>query len=65
MECGVRQGGLTSSKLFISNLYVNGLVEKLCSMNVGFYVDGINVNNISYENDLVLCAPLFAFSGKC
>jgi hypothetical protein len=52
MECGVRQGGISSPTLF--NLYVNALIEELSSTNVGCHVDGVCVNNISYADDMVL-----------
>jgi exonuclease III len=52
LECGVRQGGLTSPKLF--NLYVNALVEELSSTHVGCHIDGVCLNNISYADDMVL-----------
>ncbi|XP_063894713.1 uncharacterized protein LOC135117964 [Helicoverpa armigera] len=52
LESGVRQGGLTSPKLF--NLYVNALVEELSSTHVGCHIDGICLNNISYADDMVL-----------
>lgn len=55
LECGVRQGGLSSPLLF--NLYVNALVEKLSGMHVGCYVDGVCCNNFSYADDMVLLAP--------
>jgi hypothetical protein len=52
LECGVRQGGLTSPILF--NLYVNALVEELSSTHVGCHIDGVCLNNISYADDMVL-----------
>lgn len=52
LECGVRQGGLTSPRLF--NLYVNALIEELSCTRVGCHIDGISVNNISYADDMVL-----------
>ncbi|XP_050557480.1 uncharacterized protein LOC118275989 [Spodoptera frugiperda] len=52
LECGVRQGGLTSPKLF--NLYVNALIERLSSTHVGCHVGGVCLNNISYADDMVL-----------
>lgn len=52
LECGVRQGGLTSPTLF--NLYVNALIERLSSTHVGCHVGGVCVNNISYADDMVL-----------
>ncbi|XP_026322229.1 uncharacterized protein LOC113231903 [Hyposmocoma kahamanoa] len=55
LKCGVRQGGLTSPKLF--NLYVNELVVGLSSKPVRCHVDGICVNNISYADDMVLLGP--------
>lgn len=55
LECGVRQGGLTSPSLF--NLYINELIEGLSSIHVGCYIDGTCVNNLSYADDMVLLAP--------
>lgn len=55
LECGVRQGGLTSPTLF--NLYMNDLIVELSSMHAGCYIDGIAVNNISYADDMVLLSP--------
>ncbi|XP_063382116.1 uncharacterized protein LOC134668608 [Cydia fagiglandana] len=55
LECGVRQGGLTSPRLF--NLYMNGLIEELSSTKVGCHIDGVCVNNISYADDMVLLSP--------
>lgn len=55
LECGVRQGGLTSPALF--SLYVNGLIERLSKMHVGCYIDGLCINNISYADDMVLLSP--------
>ncbi|XP_053600428.1 uncharacterized protein LOC128671406 [Plodia interpunctella] len=52
MECGVRQGGLSSPSLF--NLYVNALIEALSREHVGCHVDGVCVNNISYADDMAL-----------
>jgi hypothetical protein len=52
LECGVRQGGLSSPTLF--NLYVNDLIEELSSASVGCCIDGVCVNNISYADDMVL-----------
>ncbi|XP_063381882.1 uncharacterized protein LOC134668331 [Cydia fagiglandana] len=52
LECGVRQGGLSSPTLF--NLYVNELIEELSSIHVGCHIDGVCVNNISYADDMVL-----------
>ncbi|KAL0893463.1 hypothetical protein ABMA27_013667 [Loxostege sticticalis] len=52
LECGVRQGGLSSPTLF--NLYVDSLIDELSSTRVGCHIDGISVNNISYADDMVL-----------
>lgn len=52
LECGVRQGGLTSPTLF--NLYMNELIVALSSQHVGCHVDGVCVNNLSYADDMVL-----------
>lgn len=67
MECGVRQGGLASPKLF--NLYVDALVRELSGMRVGCHIGNVCVNNISYADDMVLLAPsvsaLRALLGVC
>lgn len=56
MECGVRQGGLSCSKLF--NLYINSLIEELSSTHVGCHIDDVCVNNMSYADDMVLAERL-------
>ncbi|XP_050561669.1 uncharacterized protein LOC126912652 [Spodoptera frugiperda] len=58
LECGVRQGGLSSPRLF--NLYVNQLVGELSSTNIGCSIDGVCMNNISYADDMVLLSPSIA-----
>ncbi|CAG9106517.1 unnamed protein product [Plutella xylostella] len=55
LDCGVRQGGLTSPDLF--NLYVNDLIVELRSTRIGCHVDNICVNNLSYADDMVLLSP--------
>ncbi|XP_063366270.1 uncharacterized protein LOC134654727 [Cydia amplana] len=55
LECGVRQGGLTSPKLFC--LYVDELIAGLSSTYAGCSIDGQMVNNISYADDMVLLSP--------
>ncbi|XP_063545716.1 uncharacterized protein LOC134753707 [Cydia strobilella] len=55
LECGVRQGGLTSPKLFC--LYVDELIAGLSNTYAGCSIDGQMVNNISYADDMVLLSP--------
>ncbi|XP_045502143.1 uncharacterized protein LOC123699266 [Colias croceus] len=55
LECGVRQGGLTSPMLF--SLYVNRLIDELSSTGTGCHIDGVCMNNISYADDMVLLSP--------
>ncbi|XP_022823639.1 uncharacterized protein LOC111354417 [Spodoptera litura] len=55
LECGVRQGGLTSPTLF--NLYVDRLIDELSNTGIGCHIDGVCVNNISYADDMVLLSP--------
>lgn len=55
LECGVRQGGLTSPKLF--NIYVDQLIGALSGAHVGCFVDNICLNNISYADDMALLSP--------
>ncbi|XP_049886868.1 uncharacterized protein LOC126381438 [Pectinophora gossypiella] len=58
LECGVRQGGLTSPSLF--NFYINQLIDELSSACVGCSLDGLCVNSISYADDMVLLSPSIA-----
>lgn len=55
LECGVRQGGLTSPLLF--NLFMDQLIAGLSSTHVGCHIDNVCVNNISYADDMVLLSP--------
>ncbi|XP_060807394.1 uncharacterized protein LOC106137482 [Amyelois transitella] len=55
LECGVRQGGISSPTLF--NLYVNDLIVELSSRRVGCWVGGVNANNFSYADDMVVLGP--------
>lgn len=55
LECGVRQGGLTSPKLF--NLYIDALIGELSRTHVGCHVNRVCFNNISYADDMVLLSP--------
>lgn len=58
LECGVRQGGLTSPDLF--NIYMNDLIGELRSTGVGCHLGGVSVNNLSYADDMVLLSPSIA-----
>ncbi|XP_041986142.1 uncharacterized protein LOC121738255 [Aricia agestis] len=55
LECGLRQGGLTSPTLF--NLYIDSLIEELSKQHVGCHIDGICLNNLSYADDMALLSP--------
>lgn len=55
LECGVRQGGITSPDLF--NLYINNLVDGLRNTRIGCHIGGMCVNSISYADDMVLLSP--------
>lgn len=55
LQCGVRQGGLTSPRLFC--LYMDQLIEELSSTRAGCSVGGQCFNNISYADDMVLLSP--------
>lgn len=55
LECGVRQGGLSSPTLF--NLYIDALIRELSGNHVGCYIDNVCINNISYADDMVLLSP--------
>lgn len=55
LECGVRQGGITSPTLF--NIYINGLIEELSRQHMGCHIDDVCMNSISYADDMVLLSP--------
>ncbi|KAL0871067.1 hypothetical protein ABMA27_004872 [Loxostege sticticalis] len=55
LQCGVRQGGVSSTTLF--NLYMNELIVELSGAEVGCSIDGTLINNISYADDMVLLSP--------
>ncbi|CAH4034761.1 unnamed protein product [Pieris brassicae] len=61
LECGVRQGGLTSPALF--NLYINELIRALGGARVGCSIDGHCMNSINYADDMVLLSPWSVPSG--
>ncbi|CAH3988903.1 unnamed protein product [Pieris brassicae] len=52
LEYGVRPGGLSSPSLFY--LYINGLIEELSKQHVGYYIEGICLNIVSYADEMVL-----------
>ena len=52
---GVRQGGILSGLFF--NIYIDSLLEKISSLNVGCSLGIIRSNVIAYADDLVLIAP--------
>ncbi|XP_022818122.1 uncharacterized protein LOC111350703 [Spodoptera litura] len=58
LECGVRQGGISSPHLF--NLYMNRLIGELSNTGIGCSIDGVSINNISYADDMVLLSPSIA-----
>lgn len=57
LECGVRQGGLTSPMLF--NLYMDALIVVLSNRHVRCHIDDVCANNIlSYADNMVLSASI-------
>ena len=52
---GVRQGGVLSGTLF--NIYIDSLLNKIASTNIGCKLGIINANIIAYADDIVLLAP--------
>ncbi|KAL0842454.1 hypothetical protein ABMA28_014551 [Loxostege sticticalis] len=55
LQCGVRQGGVSSTTLFY--LYMNELIVGLSGAEVSCSIDGTLINNISYADDMVLLSP--------
>ena len=55
LECGVRQGGITSPHLFY--LYMNQLIVELSNTNIVCHIDGVCFNDISHVDDMVLLSP--------
>ena len=54
VECGTKQGGLTSPMLF--NLFYADLVNKLQSSDCGVRIGKNNFNCVCYADDLLLCS---------
>ena len=52
VNCGLKQGCTLSTLLF--NLYVNDLVTKINSLDIGIEIDGEKVAVMLYADDLVL-----------
>ena len=52
---GVKQGGVLSPIIF--TIYIDGLLVKLSSANVGCYVGIFFVGALAYADDIVLLAP--------
>ena len=52
--CGLKQGCSLSSILF--NLYINDLIIKINSLDIGIEIDGENVGILAYADDVVLLA---------
>ena len=55
---GVRQGGVTSAYLF--NVFIDGILSNISSMNVGCRLGIKRVNVQSYADDIVLISPSVA-----
>ena len=53
-NCGLKQGCILSTLLF--NLYVNDLIIKINSLNIGIDIDGEIVSVVLYADDLVILA---------
>ena len=54
VSCGLKQGCSLSSILF--NLYINDLIIKINSLDIGIEIDGENVGILAYADDVVLLA---------
>ena len=52
---GVRQGGVLSGLFF--SIYINDLIDKISSMDVGCKMDIVRANIVAYADDVVLLAP--------
>jgi len=55
VTCGARQGGVLSPFLF--NIYVDQLIDDICSKNIGCYVNKGFFGCIMYADDLILLSP--------
>ena len=54
VSCGLKQGCSLSSILF--NLYINDLIVKIHSLNLGIDINGENIGILVYADDVVLLA---------
>ena len=55
LNAGIRQGGVLSPYLFA--LYIDSVVDKVRSTNVGCTVNGACLSILLYANDIILLAP--------
>ena len=54
IECGTRQGGLTS--LLIFNLFYEELISDLNQLDCGITIGNSNYNVICYADDILICS---------
>ena len=54
VSCGLKQGCVLSIILF--NLYINDLIVKIDSLNLGIEIDGEKVGMLVHADDIVLLA---------
>ena len=59
MTKGTPQGGITSPDLFI--IYMNDLLERINSSNIGIDIAGKKVGALMYADDIVLFAKSITF----
>ena len=52
---GLRQGGILSPHLF--NAYIDDLNHELNTLPIGCMMNGVNINNLCYADDMVLISP--------
>ena len=52
--CGVRQGSILSPALF--SVYVDSILNRLHSLNIGCHIHYENFNSMMYADDLILCS---------
>ena len=55
INAGVRQGGILSPDLY--SIYVDDLIQKLKSLNIGCHFKGIFAAGLFYADDMAILAP--------
>ena len=54
---GIKQGGVLSPTLFCVYMYMDGILKRIASSNVGCHIEHQFTGTFSYANDFSILAP--------